>query len=315
MGEGELTATEVKRGEREPWHADELAMRRVLLGRLAQREGWAAADSAALDSTLMLQAIRGFHHEAQRVETTYEKYAKILEWRRSVGADALLSEPPPETVQRHAEWRQQWHMDAYGEDSLGHPIMGHRLGKIDPATFLDNFDIDLVKLCYARDMEFFAHRKRAVARQRGETVYKQVVILDMDGLSSGHFGSKFRGPVKDVIVLLQDMYPEGTHRIFIINTPAAFRAIWWTVQGYLDPNVRENIKIVNYDKQAQRAAFASEGIELSQIPAWAGGEWPDDDGWLSRHERAGTPAIPLPDEEEQEQEPEQEHEIARERER
>ena len=300
MGEDELTATKVKRGEREPWHADELAMRRVLLRRLAQREGWAAADIAALDSTLMLQAIRGFHHEVQRVETTYEKYAKILDWRRSVGADALLSEPPPETVRRHAEWRQQWHMDAYGEDSLGHPIMGHRLGKIDPTTFLDNFDIDLVKLCYARDMEYFAHRKRAVAQQRGEAVYKQVVILDMDGLSSGHFGSKFRGPVKDVIVLLQDMYPEGTHRIFIINTPAAFRAIWWTVQGYLDTNVRENIKIVNYDKQAQRKAFAAEGIELSQIPVWAGGEWLDDDGWLARHERAGTPAIPPPGKQEQE---------------
>ena len=207
LGEAELTPTLVKRGEREPWHADELAMRRVLLERLERREGWSAADSAALDSTLMLQAIRGFHHEAQRVETTYEKYSRILDWRRSIGADTLLCEPPPETARRHAEWRQQWHMDAYGEDSLGHPIMGHRLGKIDPTTFLDNFDVDLVKLCYARDMEYFAYRKQASARQRGETVYKQVVILDMDGLSAGHFGSKFRGPVKDVIVLLQDMYP------------------------------------------------------------------------------------------------------------
>lgn len=294
MGEGELTATEVKRGEREPWHADELAMRRVLLGRLAQREGWSAAEIAALDSTLMLQSIRGYHHEEQRVETTYERYVKILEWRRSIGADTLLSEPPVETVRRHAEWRQQWHMDAYGEDSLGHPIMGHRLGKIDPSTFLNAFDIDLIKLSYARDMEYFGHRKRVLAQQREVAIYKQVAILDMDGLGLGHFDSKFRGPVKDVIVLLQDMYPEGTHRIFIINTPWAFRAIWATVQGYLDPNVRENIKIVNYDKTKQREAFAAEGIELSQIPVWAGGEWPDGDGWLARHARAGTPAIPPP---------------------
>jgi hypothetical protein len=297
MAEGDLTATKIKRAEHEPWHADELAMRTVLLGRLQRREGWSTADSAALDSTLMLQAIRGYHHEAERVEKTSEKYFNMLDWRRDIGADAILREPPPETVRRHAEWRQQWHMDAYGEDARGHPIMGHRLGQIDPSTFLNVFDLDLIKLCYARDMEYFAHRKREVSRQRGETVYKQVCILDMDGLSGAHFGGNFRGPIKDVIGLLQDMYPEGTHRIFIINTPAAFRAIWWTVSGYVDPNVRENIKILSYDKDVQRQAFASEGIEVSQLPVWAGGEWPDDDGWLARYERAGSPPVVPPVEE------------------
>jgi hypothetical protein len=61
-------------------------------------------------------------------------------------------------------------------------------------------------------MEFLSHRKRQVTSERGETVYKQVCILDMDGLSSAHFGSKFRGPIKEIIVLLQEMYPVSTVR-------------------------------------------------------------------------------------------------------
>jgi hypothetical protein len=52
-------------------HADELAVRVVILSRLQQRPGWTVEDCAALDSTLMLMAIRGYHHEVQRVETTY----------------------------------------------------------------------------------------------------------------------------------------------------------------------------------------------------------------------------------------------------
>ena len=88
MAESDLTATKIKRAEHEPWHADELAMRTVLLGRLQRREGWSTADSAALDSTLMLQTIRGYHHEAERVEKTSEKYFNMLDWRRDIGAAA-----------------------------------------------------------------------------------------------------------------------------------------------------------------------------------------------------------------------------------
>ena len=169
-------------------HADELAVRVVILSRLQQRPGWTVEDCAALDSTLMLMAIRGYHHEAQRVETTYathshtlsghmnvrtfncsdshrapldnyrvqtisdshrllssvfryEKYASMIDWRREIGADALLRAPPTHIIQRHTEWRQHWHMDVYGEDAAGHPIMGHRLGQISPSGLLSSFDL------------------------------------------------------------------------------------------------------------------------------------------------------------------------------
>jgi hypothetical protein len=65
----------------------------------------------------------------------------MIDWRREIGADALLRAPPTHIIQRHTEWRQHWHMDVYGEDSAGHPIMGHRLGQISPSGLLSSFDL------------------------------------------------------------------------------------------------------------------------------------------------------------------------------
>ena len=76
-----------KRSERQPWDADELAVRKELLQRLtpAQRE------AAGVDSTLMLQVIRGAHHYEQRLEHIVAGYRIMLDWRAEISADTVLS--------------------------------------------------------------------------------------------------------------------------------------------------------------------------------------------------------------------------------
>ncbi len=284
-----------KRLERDLWDADELAVRRLLLARLnpAQAE-------AACDSTLMLQVIRGNYHHDRRLETIYDHYKQVLAWRAGIGADTILANPPTPTVTQHSEWRRRWHLDLYGEDREGRPILGHQLGRIDPSTFLDTFNLDMIMLQYCRDLEFLSWRKRRLTEQLGAMVYKQIVILDMTGLGMGHFGSKFRGPIAEVVVLLQQMYPEGTHRIFIINCPFAFRAVWSAVRGFVDEETQQNIIILSNDQSQQLAAFAELGIGAPQLPTWAGGTWRDGDGLLSRHAQAGSPALSEPENEPEE---------------
>ena len=212
----------------------------------------------------------------------------------------MLSHPPPSTVTQHAEWRRRWHLDVYGEDCEGRPILGHQLGRIEPATFLETFNLDMVLLQYCRDLEFVSWRKRRLTEQLGVTIYKQVVILDMAGLGMGHIGSKFRGPVAEIVVLLQQMYPEGTHRIFIINCPFAFRAVWSAVKSFVSEQTQQNIVILSDNQDEQQAAFAELGIGPAQLPSWAGGTWRDGDGLLSRHAASGSPALFEPGAERQE---------------
>ncbi len=276
-----------KRLEQELWDGDELAVRQLLLARLSP----AQAEVARRDSTLMLQVIRGGYHHERRFETICDHYIQVLAWRAGIGADTILADPPTSTVTQHSEWRRRWHLDVYGEDREGRPILGHQLGRIDPSTFLENFNLDMIMLQYCRDLEFLSWRKRRLTEQIGATVYKQVVILDMTGLGMGHFGSKFRGPVAEVVVLLQQMYPEGTHRIFIINCPFAFRAVWSALKGFVAEETQQNIIILSDDEREQLSAFAELGIGPAQLPSWAGGTWRDGEGLLSRHAQAGSPAL------------------------
>ena len=90
-----------KRTEGQPWAADELAMRRELLLLLGGGEA-AASLGAAAGETLLLQVIRGHHHESPRLERTHASLAALLRWRRGIGADAILSDPPPRAELRCA---------------------------------------------------------------------------------------------------------------------------------------------------------------------------------------------------------------------
>ena len=85
-----------KRTEGQPWAADELAMRRELLALLMGGGEAAASLGTGAGETLLLQVIRGHHHESPRLERTHASLAALLRWRRGIGADAILSEPGPE---------------------------------------------------------------------------------------------------------------------------------------------------------------------------------------------------------------------------
>jgi hypothetical protein len=71
-------------------------------------------------------------------------------------------------------------------------------------------------LHYARDLEFLARLKRQLSRARGRTIYKHVVVIDLSGLGMAHLASEFRGPIQEVLGLLQVCAPAW-------DTPAAPR--------------------------------------------------------------------------------------------
>ena len=272
-----------KRSEDDPLDEQE----RVLcdaLSRLLTLEGF-----EYIDRVLLLQMVRGYHYEEQRLEKTYEVLCRCLEWRRSVGADSVLHKPSRRVLDDHAEWRQAWHMDIYGADAAGHPIMGHRLGLIDPVAFLQRFPVDAIKVNYMRDMEFLQWHKEQISLSGPRTIYKQISILDMTNLGFAHTGSNFRGPISEVVALLQDFYPEGTLRVYIVNTPMIFRVMWAAVKPMLHPVTVANITILGYDKEQIKSAFRDAGMEPDQLPTWAGGT--REDGVLCKYCTDGSPAL------------------------
>ena len=111
--------------ENEPLDAAELAVGAELLVRLA-----AGGETTQLDPTLLLQWIRGYWSESERLDKITTKLLASLAWQRENGVDRLLTSPPASCVTDFAAWRRVWNCDYYGVDRSGHPILGHRLGAI-----------------------------------------------------------------------------------------------------------------------------------------------------------------------------------------
>ena len=71
--------------------------------------------------------------------------------------------------------------------------------------------------------------------------------MDMKGFTSDHLKGKNRKMTKMMIDTLTRMYPEGTYKMYIINAPWPFRALWTTVKGFLDPITVQKTKVVGDD--------------------------------------------------------------------
>eukprot|EP01043_Picozoa_sp_COSAG02_P070870 COSAG02_NODE_12723_length_1502_cov_1.698006_1_plen_323_part_01 len=281
--EAEAIGPGPKRAEEDPLDEEE----RLLCDALAAKLNLDGFEY--IDQVLLLQMVRGYHYEEKRLARTYEVLHRCLEWRRSVGADSVLDAPTPSVLADHGEWRQAWHMDIYGTDAAGHPIMGHRLGMLDPVAFLQRFPVDAIKVNYMRDMEFLQWHKEQISLCGPRTIYKQISILDMTNLGFAHTSSNFRGPISEVVTLLQDFYPEGTLRVYIVNTPMIFRVMWAAVKPTLHPVTVANITILGYDKQQLNSAFRDAGMEPDQLPTWAGGT--REAGALAKYFKDGSPVL------------------------
>merc|ERR1712154_393541 len=71
---------------------------------------------------------------------------------------------------------------------------------------------------------------------------------------------------------VSDLFPESLHRLYVINTPAAFRGAWKVIKTFLDPVSAEKTKILGKDFIAEMIR----DINLDMIPHKFGGIGPWD---------------------------------------
>ena len=90
-------------------------------------------------------------------------------------------------------------------------------------------------------------------------------------------GSKFRGPMKEVLDQLQFYYPEVVKKLYIVNAPMLFRMLWKIVKPWLHPVTVASIDIVG---GKFHDTFRKNGIPLSQLPQYLGGERVAEEGEL-----------------------------------
>ena len=72
----------------------------------------------------------------------------------------------------------------------------------------------------------YSKHKVNLSKKLGVQRYKQILIVDMTGAGMSLLGSARRNTLKKVMSVGSDYFPETVWKIYAINTPMMFRAIW-----------------------------------------------------------------------------------------
>ena len=164
-----------------------------------------------------------------------------------------------------------WGSEIYGTDKAGHHIWVEKVTGIDATSLLDRFDDNAMMNTRAIMMEALEIHKGNAINPICNKVYKHIYVMDLSGLKFGHFSGGVRRVVQNVIVEMGNLYPESVCKMFFVNAPLAFRAIWGLVCPWLHQVTKDKTKIIG-GKSAILAEFAAAGVELKDIPECWGGQ-------------------------------------------
>jgi len=238
--------------EAAPPNASELKVIATINERLGERMNGVA-------QSVIIRFVRGFSKSQQPLETTVKAMDAYLKYRIESKVDEVARTQYPRTE----EFKTMWQSGLHGVSKSGHVLFVNRLGKIDPTKLFKSFTLDQVRNFHIQEMEHIVAAKEELSRQSGQLTYKHFAILDLEGVGTGHFAHNFREPIKQVINIDQNMYPETLYIMVITNYSFVFKAIWAVASLWIDPITKSRIlwgkdELVKY-------------IDKDQLPKFLGG--------------------------------------------
>ena len=68
-----------------------------------------------------------------------------------------------------------------------------------------------------------------------------------------------------------NLYPESIYKLFLVNAPFAFRAMWKMITPFVDEATLKKIQICGAGDNTTRNLFAKNGVTADQYPDFLGG--------------------------------------------
>ncbi|OAY30601.1 phosphatidylinositol transfer protein 3 isoform X4 [Manihot esculenta] len=204
--------------------------------------------SKGVDDSTLRRFLRARDLDVQRASAMFLKY---LKWRREFVPNGSIS--PSEVSNEIAQNK----VFVQGTDKKGRPIMvafgsRHYQNK-ESSEELKRFVVYVLdKIC---------------ARTSPEQE-KFVVLADLQGW--GYANSDVRGCLA-ALAILQDYYPERLGKLFIVNAPYIFMAVWKIIYPFIDNNTKKKIVFVENKKLKSTLL---EDIDESLTPDIYGGRLP-----------------------------------------
>lgn len=167
---------------------------------------------------------------------------------------------------REDEFKKIWPSGVHGFGKSGNLIYVDRVGQVDPSKLMGKtgFAMEDVQKFHIQSMEHVNKLKEQQYERTGNVKYKNLVILDLDGMGMSHLGSKFTAPMKSFIKIDQEYYPESLYQMVVTNAGWVVKSLWVIISPFIDPITSQRIKFGQ--------SHLGEFIDAEQIPKFLGGK-------------------------------------------
>lgn len=191
------------------------------------------------DDYYLVRWLRARRHNLDKAEAMYRK---SMAWRKEFGADTILDTyTPPEVLSKH------YVGGVTGEDKYGRPVSIDPIGKLDLKGLLYSlkkaeiiryvvWQCEKVGLCY---------KKQSI--KHGKRISQSTQVLDFDGFGKQHFWKPGIDMFTEMLVTVEDNYPETLHSTYFVNAPYLFTMCWALVSPFVSEDTRKKFIFLKGD--------------------------------------------------------------------
>eukprot|EP00939_MAST-03C_sp_MAST-3C-sp1_P005377 g5377.t1 len=247
--------------ESEPLSASNLAFLETLKSKMTADE---ISDVGEVDWLLF---VRGYAKEEDRLERTLEVLRKTLRWRRSVGYAKFARSRLPDDEMFYQFYPER----IMGTDRYGHIVTSTTIGDLNTDVLVNDFEIDHLKRLQAQKLCLLTELKTLTSRRLGFRTYKHSAVIDLKGMTLSMVAGDGKRALQGIMGIGNSYFPESLWKMYLVNAPFVFKAVWNVVSPFIHPITKAKIRIER-DPAVARQKMLDDGVPLTSIPEYLGGK-------------------------------------------
>lgn len=187
-------------------------------------------------------------------EQSLKMLQEAFDWRTEFQLDEKMevwrAEWNAQETSRVKVWKKYTYIKPIGLDHDGLPIYIHRTSQCDAAGFVREAGMEAFILFHLHIMEecFAAAQERMM--KTGKLITNFVEIYDQGdyGLVGKYMRRGYQAwePYKQMIPILDKVYPERVRVAFVVRCPSVFAIFWRLVEPFVPPATVKKIRIKGY---------------------------------------------------------------------
>jgi len=218
------------------------------------------------DVTILVKCLKESNNDVNKAVAIFDK---LMQWRADNDIDNCLDNWnfDVEGIKKYYPHQFQ------GFDLQGRPIYIERLGKIDIKGLNKICSLDDFARYHVYHHEFLQRVLLPQASKlAGRQIRQFVTICDVGGIGVSHLGKPVMDLLGKVAEIDQSYYPASGARLYMVNAPWVFKAVWKLIAPFIAARGRDKISVIYGDPSAKLAGDCN----VDKLPKFLGGKVEDD---------------------------------------